>query len=82
MSVILRQDPLQTLSYALFELTGEKLFELFHFVTRNSTISRVIRQVRIVCTLITSLDTRSIVIQALFRREFADPALLLFSCLF
>lgn len=46
MSLILRQDPLQTLSYVLFELTGEKLYEIFHFVTRNPYVTRVIRQVR------------------------------------
>ena len=40
----IRQDPLQTLSYVLFELTGEKLYELFHFVTRNPYVSRIMRQ--------------------------------------
>jgi len=64
MSLILRQDPLQTLSYALFELTGEKLFELFHFVTRNSTISRVIRQVRSIFFLWRCMVSADIIIKA------------------
>lgn len=48
MSLVLRQDPLQTLSYTLFELTGEKLYELFLFFTRNPYVTRFVRQVRIV----------------------------------
>lgn len=59
MSVVLRRDPLQTLSYTLFELTGEKLYELFLFFTRNPYVSRAIRQVR-TCLHLTSAHARSI----------------------
>ena len=47
MGEVIRQDPLQTLSYVLFELTGEKLYEIFHFITRNPYVSKVVRQVRV-----------------------------------
>lgn len=65
MSVVLRRDPLQTLSYTLFELTGEKLYELFLFFTRNPYVSRAIRQVRTRLRVIIAVESSVIHIGAL-----------------
>lgn len=51
MGELILHEPLQVLGRALFELTGEKLYELFHFIVRNPYVSRTIRQVRILLFL-------------------------------
>lgn len=50
------QDPLQALSHAFFELTGEKLYELFHFIVRNPYVSRAIRQVRYIFYILSHIS--------------------------
>lgn len=38
-------SPLGFLNYALFELTGQKLFEIYSFFVKNPFLSKKLRQV-------------------------------------